>query len=219
MLKRDVKIQELTDKGKYLFVYSDRYNVFIIFHSKEDDKLYKIITDKMLNINYIDEILTPSDLVEYKNIRFYRPFSNNGDYIFVGIVIFDDRSYKFKIDGYKFYYTEKIEYIDGQKFNINILSCLKDITVASYIQKKNRLYIVGVDEEYESAIYGVVNMEKNKFDRIYYLYSDFDEIVLNSINTDVDEERVYVCGWKNVLDNKGEVIYQTPFFEMFILDR
>jgi len=219
MLKRDVKIQELTDKGKYLFVYSDRYNVFIIFHSKEDDKLYKIITDKMLNINYIDEILTPSDLVEYKNIRFYRPFSNNGDYIFVGIVIFDDRSYKFKIDGYKFYYTEKIEYIDGQKFNINILSCLKDITVASYIQKKNRLYIVGVDEEYESAIYGVVNMEKNKFDRIYYLYSDFDEIVLNSINTDVDEERVYVCGWKNVLDNKEEVIYQTPFFEMFILDR
>jgi len=213
MSKKDIKIQKLNDSGKYLFVYSDKHNVFFIFHAKEDKKLYKITTDKLLNIEYIDEIEVPSDFSEYKNIKFYKPLSNGDEHSFVGIIIFEDRSHKFRIDRYRLSYTEKIEFVDNRQFNI--LSCLENIGIGSYIQKKNKLYLVGVDEVYKDTVYAVVDMEKDKFDHVYYLYSDLGDIVAHSINTDVEDERIYICGWMNILDDKGVLIDQKPYFEMF----
>lgn len=213
MSNKEVKIQKLEDSGKYLFVYSDKRNVFFIFQSEGENKLYLITTDKMLNIEHIDEIDTPANFATYTNIKFYKPLSNNDDHVFVGIIMFADSSYKFKIDRYKLVLSEQVEYVDNRQFNI--LSCLTNIRIASYIQKKHKLYVVGVDTEVNDTIYGVVDMEKDKFDNVYHLYSDCGDIVAHSINTDVEDERVYICGWVDVLNDKGEKQQQKPYFEMF----
>lgn len=216
MSTKDIKIQKLDDPGKYLFVYSDKYNVFFIFQSKEDNKLYKITTDKLLNIEYIDEIITPNGFNDYVNIKFYKPYTeNNNEHTFVGIVMFQDSSYTFKIKSntYKLELNEKIDYVDNKQFNL--LNCLKGIKITSYIQKKNKLYLVGVDEEHDDAIYGIVNMEEDCFENVHYIYTDNGEVVVNSINTDVEDERIYICGWYDITNNEGERLNQKPYFEMF----
>lgn len=212
MSNREIKIQKLEDSGKYLFVYSDKRNVFFIFQSAEN-KLYKITTDKSLNIEYIDEVETPENFTGYTNIKFYKPLTHNDEHVFVGIVMFEDTSHKFKIDRYKLHYTEQVEYIDNRQFNI--LSCLKNVRITSYIQKKHKLYLVGVDTEFHDTIYAVVDMEKDKFDQVYHLYSDLGDIVAHSVNTDTEDERVYICGWVDLLNEKGEKTDRKPYFEMF----
>lgn len=212
MSNKEIKIQKLEDSGKYLFVYSDKRNVFFLFQA-EDTKLYIVTTDKMLNIENVDEINTPENFPTYKNIKFYKPLSSNDDHIFVGIIMFEDKSYKFRIDRYRMVYTEQVDYVDNRQFNI--LSSLTNIRITSYIQKKTKLYIVGVDTEVNDTIYGVVDMEKDKFEQVYHLYSDCGDIVAHSINTDTEDERVYICGWVDVLNDQGEKLTQKPYFEMF----
>lgn len=210
---QDVKIQKFDYSGKHLFVYSDKRNVFIIFLSDEDNKLYKITTDKQLNIEYIDEIDVPEGFIYFKNIKFYKPVLVSDEHVFLGIIIFDDVSYKFNINGYKLIYTEKVDFVDNRQFNI--LSCLDDISITSYIQKKNKLYIVGIDVGFNDPIYGIVDLEKNQFDVVYHLYSDEGEIQLHSINTDTDSDLIYVCGWIDRLDYKGKLVRQKPYLEVF----
>lgn len=212
MSNKEVKIQKLEDNGKYLFVYSDKRNVFFLFQA-EDTKLYLVTTDKLLNIDHIDEITTPENFASYTNIKFYKPLNGNDDHVFVGIIMFEGSSHKFKIDRYRLQLTEQVEYVDNRQFNI--LSCLNNIQITSYIQKKTKLYIVGVDNDVRDTIYGVVDMEKDKFEQVYHLYSDCGEIVAHSINTDMEDERVYICGWVDILDEKGEKTNQKPYFEMF----
>lgn len=213
MSNKEVKIQKLVDSGKYLFVYSDKRNVFFIFQSKDENKLYLITTDKLLNIEHIDEVSTPDNFASYTNIKFYKPLTHNDDHVFVGIIMFENSSHKFKIDRYRLQLTDQVEYVDNRQFNI--LSCLKNIRISSYIQKKHKLYVVGVDTEVNDTIYGIVDMEKDKFDNVYHLYSDCGDIVAHSINTDVEDERVYICGWVDIFNEKGEQTDQQPYFEMF----
>lgn len=212
MSNKEIKIQKLEDSGKYLFVYSDKRNVFFLFQA-EDNKLYIVTTDKLLNIENIDEIATPENFATYTNIKFYKPLNQNDDHVFVGIIMFEGSAHKFKIDRYRMQYTEQVEYVDNRQFNI--LTSLSNIRITSYIQKKHKLYIVGVDTEVNDTIYGVVDMEKDKFDQVYHLYSDCGDIVAHSINTDVEDERVYICGWVDVLNDKGEKVNRKPYFEMF----
>lgn len=212
MSTKEVKIQKLEDCGKYLFVYSDKRNVFFIFQSDEN-KLYLITTDKLLNIEHIDEVATPANFDTYANIKFYKPLNIRDEHVFVGIIMFADSSHKFKIERYKLELTEKVEYVDNRQFNI--LSCLENIQISSYIQKKHKLYVVGVDTEVNDTIYGIVDMEKNKFDNVYHLYSDKGDIVAHSINTDVEDGRVYICGWVDIITGKGATAQQKPYFETF----
>lgn len=213
MSNREIKIQKLEDSGKYLFVYSDKRNVFFIFQSQDENKLYLITTDKSLNIEHVDEVATPENFINYTNIKFYKPLINNDEHTFVGIIMFEGSSYKFKIDRYKLILTEQVEYIDNRQFNL--LSCISNTRISSYIQKKHKLYVVGVDNEFNDTIYAVVDMEKDKFENVYHLYSDTGDIVAHSINTDVEDERVYICGWIDILNDQGEKTTQKPYFEMF----
>lgn len=217
----EIKIQKLEDSGKYLFVFSDKYNLYFIFQTSDDGRIYKIITDKLLNIESIDEIEVPDNFTGYKNIKFYKPFGDGDTLEFIGIAIFDTESYKFKIEREKLVYTETIKFTDNKQFNL--LSSMKDIELNSYIQKRNKLYFVGnhIDREADTghnddAVYGVINIEKDSFEQIYYLYSDSGDIVLHSINTDTVDEKVYIAGWVNIRDERGDVVDVKPYFEMFV---
>jgi hypothetical protein len=132
----EIKIHKLEESGKFLFTYSDKHNIYFIFHreNEEENKLYLITTDKSLNIENIDEIETPANFATYKNIKFFKPTGNDGDYAYIGIIIFEDCSYKFKIERYKLQLQDKLEFIDNRQFSI--LSCLKDVSITSYIQKR-----------------------------------------------------------------------------------
>lgn len=221
-MSKDVKINELedSDSGEFLFVYSDRYNVFVFFRHIQDNKLYKITTDKLLNIEHIDEISVPDGFFNYKTIKFFKPLSNGSDHDFIGIVVFDDISYKFNIaennnDTLK--YTEEVDYKNNNKFNM--LSCIKDIDIVSYIQKGNKVYLVGTENKHIAGdpIFGVLNIEKDCLDNVYYLYSDNGEIELKAINIDTDDHKVYVVGSTVDIDKEGIIIDKKPYFESFIL--
>lgn len=218
MKNNEIRLFDLECIGEYLFVYSDNYNIFIFFLDYEDNVLHKITTDKFYNINYVDEIKTPDNFAKYNSIKFFKPtLQNNSDYVFTGLVSYNDNRdvYKFKID-----LNNNLEYIKetnsiGNEGIIKSLSCLSEIDIYSYIQKKNKIYITGYDNKYNDYIYAIVNIEDDKIDKIYALYSDYGDIIPTAINIDVSDNRIYVVGKIMQYDNNDKVISVKPYFESF----
>lgn len=216
---KEIKLSDLEFNGEHLFVYSDRFNIFFFFFDHEEHKLYKITTDKFYIVEYIDEITVPVEFKDFVSIKFFKPFcANNNEYSFIGIVQYKDKSFKFKVeDKNKLIYTEEIVYcqLDGI---INSLSCLKTIDISSYIQKKNKIYLVGYDKKYSDYIFAIVSIEDNKLEKVYSLFSDYGDIIPFSVNTDVDEGKVYVVGKTETVNTNGIVDKVKPFFETFLLN-
>lgn len=213
-------IEKLKDSGRFIFAYSDKRNVFFFFETSER-KLYLVTTDKYLNIEYADEVDIPAIYKDYESIKFFKPYFNisvldGNNHVFVGVITIYNKSYKFSVDGNKFSLGKEIDYVCNKQFNL--LSCLKEIEIVSYIQKKNRLYLVGKDKSNDSTdpIYGVVDIEQDKFEHIYYMYTDFGSIELLTINTDVDDSKVYVAGYSEVYED-NVLVDTKPYVETFIL--
>lgn len=219
MQDKEIKLSDLEFNGEHLFVYSDRFNIFFFFFDREEHKLYKITTDKFFLIENIDEVNTPNGFENFTSIKFFKPFCNNGnEYTFIGIIQFNDKAYKFRItDKDEVEYTEQIVYRQPDGI-IDSLSCLKSIDIFSYIQKKNRIFLVGYDEEYENYIFAIVSIEDDKLERVYSLYSDYGDIVPFSVNTDVDEGKIYIVGKIQYMDSNDNVTMIKPFFETFSLN-
>lgn len=219
MSSEEIKLSDLEFNGEYLFVYSDRFNIFLFFFDYDEHKLYKITTDKFFTVEHIDEVYIPAEFENFTNIKFFKPFCTNGnEYTFIGIVQFDKKAYKFKIE-YKneVIYTEEIVY-SKQDGIINNLKCLKNIDVNSYIQKKNRIFLVGYDEEFQDYIFAIANIEDDKFEKIYSLYSDYGDIIPLSVNTDIYEEKIYIVGKIKHLDSNDNVTNIKPFIDTFSLN-
>lgn len=216
---KEIKLSDLEFNGEHLFVYSDKFNIFFFFFDHGECKLYKITTDKFFIVEQIDEVLTPKEFKDFKQIKFFKPFcANNNEYTFIGIIQFDNKSYKFKIDNkYTVTFTEEIVYNQPDGI-INSLKSLKTIDISSYIQKKNRIYLVGYDERFSDYIFAIVNIEDDKLEKVYSLYSDYGDIVPFSVNTDVDEGKVYVVGRIEYRDTNDKIEKVKPFFETFLLN-
>lgn len=219
MDKKEIKLWDVDLSGEHLFVYSDKFNIFFFFFDHEEHKLYKITTDKFYIIEHIDEITVPANFKDFKHIKFFKPFCvNNNEYSFIGIIQFETTSFKFKVDDKNsVIYTEEIVYNQPDGI-INNLKSLKQIEISSYIQKKNRIYLVGYDDQYGDYIYAIVNIEDDKLERVYSLFTDYGDIVPFSVNTDVDEGKVYIVGkveYRNAADKLEKV---KPFFEAFLLN-
>ena len=216
---KDIKLSDLEFNGEHLFVYSDRFNIFFFFFDHEENKLYKITTDKFYIVEHIDEIRTPEDFESFKKIKFFKPFNQNGnEYTFIGIVQFTNTAFKFKVDDRNsLIYTEEIVYAQPDGI-INSLNSIKTIDINSYIQKKNRIYLVGYDEKYSDYIFAIVNIEDDKLEKVYSLSSDYGDIIPFSVNTDIDEGKVYVVGRIEYIDTNDKVEKVKPFFETFLLN-
>ncbi len=205
-MSNETKLDKLEDSGVFLFVYSDRFNIYFIFQHKEDNKLFKITTDKDINIEHIDEITNPDGFMNYKNIKFFKPFNKNDMLNFVGIVTFEDRCCRFIIENDVVKYQDDVEFEPVTQFNL--LDCMVGVKIESYIQKKNKIYIVGESTNNHGdvdTIYGVADLVSGEFDVVYYLYSDKGSINLKTINIDSEASKVYVAGSLN----------QKPYYETF----
>lgn len=214
-MSSETRIDRLDDSGKLLFVYSDKYNIYFIFHDR-NEKLYLITTDKYLDIESADQIDVPENFFKYNFVKFFKPYSNTSDHTFIGIVKIDGKSFKFSISNLALTLTEEVDYVDNCQFNI--LTCLKDLTVTAYIQKKNKVFLVGYYEydKVNEYIYGVVNIETDTFEQIYYIYSDKGDLILSSVNIDIDGLKVYVVGHIDHIVN-DQIVDSKPFVEEFLL--
>lgn len=210
----EARIDRLTDEGEILFVYSDKYNIFVIFHKKEDDRLYRIVAHKDYEIDTVEPIETPAEWKDRKSIKFFKPYVDyDSNVSYIGIItLTDGNSFKFDIKYDVMTIKEQTEFEPTKQFNM--LKSLDRIEVVSHIQKKNKLFFVGADtiRGDQEAVYGVVDLETDEFEQIYYLYSDKGDIHLNSVNIDTDTLMVSIAGYVKMRDGAIK-----PYLESLLL--
>lgn len=212
-----IKLTDLTSslEGEYLFVYSDNINIFVLFFNHVENKLQKITTNKCLTVEDVCEITIPDDFNMFDNIIFFRPrHINNSIYEFTGIIQFSDGDFKFSIGS-----NNSFVYLDEVKYNqpngiINTLTCLDEIDIISYIQKKNKIYLIGYDEHLQNYVLAIANIEDNKLERIYSMSTEYGDMLPQSLTIDINESRIYVVGSIDYIDGENKV---KPFLECFVL--
>lgn len=212
-----VKLSSVTSQGKYLYCYSDKFNIYLFFSDYTDRTIYKVTCAKYLCVTEVDEIILPLEYNEKLDIKFFKPIENSdGTYKYIGTINTNTLTSKFEIDSNNNIVLTK-ETFKGAKKLFTILSCLSNIDVESYIQSKNKIYLTGFDTINKANIYGVVDIELNKFLVYYLLFSDLGDVIPMSINIDTSEEKVYIVGSIQKYDNSDAIIETVPYIESFML--
>lgn len=216
--KDNVKLSSIKSKGKYLFCYSDKFNIFLFFSDSTDKTVYRITCDKYFTVIHVDDIMLPVSYDDIVSIKFFKPVDNrDGTHKFNGVINLKDGCHKFEIDAFdKLRLVSQAEPVNRKMFTI--ISCLDNVEVISYIQSKNKIYLTGYDLVNESNMYGVVDIEANGFSVYYMLYSDLGDVNPSSINIDISEEKVYVVGCLTKYDDSNNVKETAPYLESFMLN-
>jgi len=211
-----INIFSLFDKtSEIIFIYSDKYNILFFFYNYEENALYKITTDKFFNIEYVDEIEIPEEYKDFREIKIFKPVDKNGFYSFPGLLITDKGDYKFIITDDNTVVIEKeTQYRPFNK--TELLTCLNEFNIISFIQKKNKFYAIAFDKAYENYCFIEADIDKNQLTRCFSLYSDEGEVIPITINIDIADKRIYVGG-KIEYEVDEFTKSAKPFLEMFLL--
>jgi len=201
---------------EYLYVYAGSYEILFLLYDRKDGTLYKVITDKGLNINYYTVIGTPEIFKNKGSIVFfkYKKKKSDGsiahnvyDYILNGLVIIDGINYRFAIEDEILTLEEGGTYIP---LSNNLLTCTNNTEVKIYNQRGNNIFVIGYSED-DCIFYGVIDIEKDIFTKLYYLTSDIGDIYINSLSADLEDEKVYLAGYIKHFDSNTI----EPYLELF----
>lgn len=223
-MSEDITINKLTDSGKFVFVYSDKFNVFVFFVDKKDNNLYRVVLDKFFNILNIYPVTVRKDLkLNFDKIKFFKPIRKSGEIVYIGTIQAEGEdeflgTYKFQIEFDKLELGQFVDQEVNADKQFRLLSCVEGLLIENYIQKANKLYFVGkarVAESYCDPVYGVVDISTDSIDNIYYLYSDKGNIELSSLNLDPDDFKTYVVGRVDILNKDEQVVDFVPYLESF----
>lgn len=213
--RKDVNITSI-QSGECLHIYSNKHNVTFFILDKNEKTLYKVTTDKLLNIEYLDEVALPVNFINLSSIKFFTPKTFNDELTYSGIVVINNVASLFKMSDS----TNIIEYVrDAVNSDWlettqlgRLLTCMGTFTVHRYVQKKQTIYAIGYDNEIKSSFYCIADTSIDKVVKLYYLNSDVGEIIPSSIVVDENENRVLIAG-KIVEYDTNSV---TPYYETFI---
>ena len=213
---KEVTLFDIDLDGEFLYTYSDNYKIYMFFLDLENN-LFKIIPDKFFYIESVEEVAIPSQVKDIfnnlKRVIFLKVTNSrqNSELNFHGVIISETGSFKFTIDeSCVLELLEEVDFNETANNDISNVDLLKNSERLVYIYKKDKLYVAGYDTVYEDHFFGVIDTELNKFTRVYSLYSDLGDIIVNSINIDTSEKRIYISGY---IDNE----VKTGYIESFIL--
>lgn len=217
MLKENQLLSSIDNcRGEIIFVYSDRHNIYVIYHSKEDNQIYLVLSNKHYEIERTVSIVHGLILFKGDNIKWFKPLHDGGNITFLGHVVDEGKTYHFSFSDIK--PTLKIsEHHQGTQqltqLSYDILSCMENIEVTHGIQRWGVFYFTGhlTDEGGDiHPVYGEVDLSLDKLSRVYFLYSDLGEIQPSCISIDTDDNRVYVVG--KLTKEDGDIV---PYIETF----
>lgn len=205
---------QLKNRGVILFVYSDKRNLYVIYHDLEGDGVYKFVLDKLLTIESVHELEVPERFKEFKDLHWHKPvLQHNGCFIFSGAGTLEDGTYPFKITD-----MDVLEIGESlcspNVFTLLPMASLEDIEVDVHIQKSNKLYVIGYHKETHDQVFVLIDLVQDKILRRYTLCSEVGEIVATTINIDCTDNRLYVGGF--IRDPKTCDVLQ-PYFDSFLM--
>lgn len=206
----DTKLSDIEIEGKIIFIYSDKFDIYFFIEDCETNSLYQITTDKYFYIKYIEKVEIPEEYFSYEKIKFSKPIEKQDIIIFIGVIKYKDKAFKFNINNtnLKFEYVEEINYVNIPQI-VNEFEELREFEFISFIQKKNNIYGVAYDTTHNIDCYIKFNVDKKSIIKCYSLYSDVDDIFTTTVNVDAHEDKVYIGGYRKNIETK--VI--TPYFE------
>lgn len=219
---QEVHLSSVTkESGEILFIYADKYSVYVLYRPDRRKQLYLAVCDKRLYIERVDVLEVPEWFFEYSTVRFFKP-KNQDEISFPGVVTVGETITRFEM-----YQNGEVEFTDelgsfdlAVKQTALLLPVLETFDVVNGIQHREKFYFVGIDKQdldNQHPVYGVVDMVGGNLETVYYLYSDKGEVVPSCVTIDVHERFVYVAGKTIVFDQNDSVIDHIPYIEQFML--
>lgn len=212
-MKVSQSFSQLQNRGSVLFIYSSKRDVFLIYHDQEANTIWKITCDKQLIITAAQELRVPELFTRYNDLHWHKPTLQDNQLLYSGMVVTEGNTYTFRISEYGVL-TMKREDSALKVFGLMPIDSLSKINVEFHIQKSNRLYAVGYRKDSEQQVFVIIDIIQDKILREYVLLSGVGEVMVNTINLDQNDSRVYVGGV--IIDPTTKATLQ-PYFESFLM--
>lgn len=221
-MSEEIHLASVTkENGEILFIYTDKYSVYVLYRPESRKQIYLAICDKRLYIERVDILEIPEWFFDYSSLRFFKP-RNQDTVSFPGVVTVGDETIRFEMfqSGEITFSGEANSFDPTVKQAHLLLPVLEPFSVIHGIQHREKFYYVGIDEQDEDnthPVYGVVDMVSGELETLYYLYSDKGEVDPACVTIDTHERVVYVVGKINVFDQNDSVTDHIPYIEQFML--
>lgn len=216
--KNQDRLTGIEEDGQFLFVYSDKHDIYTLYQPLNENVLYMVTTDKEFVISRAEEVEVPVEFYRRSDLRFFRPDQKNDGIVeFKGLITIDGDTRGFVLSNLSKLTIGEVTALKEK--NLNIVSCLDNVDLVHCIIKGKELYVIGYEvheDNTEEPFYGVVDLITNSFKKIYYLHSDKGSIYPTAINIDRHSGCVYVVGKINKWVN-NTVVTQHPFIEQFLI--
>lgn len=184
---------ELDNEGIVRHIYSDAYNIHMLYEDTEDNKLYRLLLDKDYMIRLAAEVTTPCLASDINFVKWTRPsLDGYNEVVFKGTLKASTGVHKFSIQADALTFDNNIGSADA--FGFGSLKCLENIGVDSHVQKGNFLYVIGWDEVNNEQVFIETHIGEDKARRRYVLASEKGNLILHTINLDPWCNRIYVAG-------------------------
>lgn len=222
-MSEEIHLSSVTkESGEILFIYADKYSVYVLYRPDQRKQLYLAVCDKRLYLERVDVMEVPEWFFEYSSVRFFKPKNYNDEVSFPGVVTTPEDINRFEIfQSGEMSFSEAPDSFDPMVKQAHLLlPVLETFDVTHGIQHREKFYFVGIDKEEpgnQHPVYGVVDMVSGALETVYYLYSDKGEIIPACVSIDAHERVVYVAGKTNVFDQNDSVIDHIPYLEQFML--
>lgn len=183
--------------GEIVYSYSLREHDFIYFVTLERGKVVLMTMDKNLNAISQDLVLNSSKLISADELNFFKPVKSEEGLTFKGTAVNGDELVCFNFNNQDFTVNYSTSDISRKvELSYSLFEAMTDIEVKQGIQNLSSFYFVGycVEGGYSSPCVGILDIETQKLDKLYFLYSDKGIIDLNTLSLDFENKRILVGG-------------------------
>ena len=207
---------DLTNKGQYLFCYTDTHQVYLVFKPEDEEELVITATDKKFNITWTSPIVGSAAFYLPGNaVQWFKPKTVGESIYFPGLLTVGGEIKHFSLNpqnsttNLTTFNTVKVDLLSDPTEKVE---CMKGVKITHGLQKHSVYYYVGIHVDElgdEHPVYGELSLESGQHTRLYYLYSDLGEIVPNSLSLDLEGGLVYLVG----------TVGDKPYIETMLLRR
>lgn len=186
-----INLQEIDLNGKFLFITTNKFNNYIVYQDK-DKALYLIETNKYFEVSSISELSFKYTDLQFKDSLFF--VSKNSRETLINALLYysDDTTRYVCFDTYGKVVKEELS---KEHFFNYIPKKINNKEIVYSKKYKNKLIVVGIDEEAKADFFAVYDEESKLFDKYYILKSDKHDIILTCLAVDEEEKQVVVVGY------------------------
>lgn len=211
--KPNLCINKIEDPGSFIYVDKTKNKYVAVFQpQKEPNKLYAASIFIDFTVDYIEEMIIPSQYLHYNTIKITKIVMDNfNSEVYMGAINFKDDPntyFKFTICEREFKLLEKTN-------DYKLKDTVNGIKTTAYKTQSNIAHLIGYRKSNSDEVYIRYNTDTDLIESEIAYFSELGDITLNSLCL-TKENTVLLCGHITLISKTNDSVSLIPYINIVL---